>query len=375
MRVTCYTYYSTIHIHVANIHITSRLVKMEERPQSTHNAPKSPEAEDSVAITLTHHGSSHTLYLPRSATINDLCAAVAAELSIPASNQKFLVPKLGLLKPPFQRIPDLPITELENKKINLMGATASEVASLTSASEAAAERTSALAAARRNQPRTFTSRVRSQEDGTYTFLSIRPLPNLPNPERSRVFLEKLKADPGIVAAMKKHKFSVGLLTEMDPLTYTESSHEGTTRILGLNRNKGEVIELRLRTDAYDGYRGYKTIRNTLCHELAHNVHGPHDRQFWDLCHQIEREVARADWKSGGRSVGDVEYYEPEQSEEMAYDHGGWTGGEFVLGGGGASGTGGSLSRREIVAQAAEERIKKIRDEQRRQNGSGEEGPP
>lgn len=50
---------------------------------------------------------------------------------------------------------------------------------------------------------------------------------------------------------------------MDPLSNTQSSHEGTTRLLGLNRNRGEVIELRLRTDAYDGYRDYKTIRNTL----------------------------------------------------------------------------------------------------------------
>ncbi|KAI1132212.1 WLM domain-containing protein [Nemania abortiva] len=200
-------------------------------------------------------------------------------------------------------------------------------------------------------------------------MTLRPLPNLPRPERSLAFLERLKADPGIRAAMRAHKFSVGLLTEMDPLSYTESSHEGTTRILGLNRNKGEVIELRLRTDAYDGYRDYKTIRNTLCHELAHNVHGPHDRNFWDLCHQIEREVSKADWKSGGHSVGESEFYEP--SEEIAYDHGGWTGGEFVLGGGNSSsGSAASpaLSRREIMAKAAEERMKKQKQAQGDPNG-------
>lgn len=328
--------------------------------------PPAQDATDSISITLSHQGTSHVISLPKDATITDLSSAVELELSIPTNNQKFLVPKLGLLKPPFKD-PGLPIAELENKQIKLMGTTASEVASLTSASLGASSRDASRAVQRRNQPRAFSRRTATQaaEDSTYTFLSIRPLPNLPNPERSRAYLERLKADPGIVAAMRKHKFSVGLLTEMDPISYTESTHEGTTRILGLNRNKGEVIELRLRTDAYDGYRDYKTIRNTLCHELAHNVHGPHDRQFWDLCHLIEKEVGRADWKSGGRSVDNSEFYEPEESEEVAYDHGGWTGGEFVLGGGGSSSSGGgaALSRREIIAKATEERLKKMGDQQ------------
>lgn len=157
---------------------------------------------------------------------------------------------------------------------------------------------------------------------------------------------------------------------MDPLSNTQSSHEGTTRLLGLNRNRGEVIELRLRTDAYDGYRDYKTIRNTLCHELAHNVHGPHDRKFWDLCHQIEREVQTADWKHGGHSVSSDDFYEPSPEDDVP-DHGGWTGGTYVLGGNG-SGTGASgsvssaslntpgLTRRDVIARAAEERLKRLK---------------
>merc|ERR1711988_2048907 len=104
--------------------------------------------------------------------------------------------------------------------------------------------------------------------------------------------------------MRKHGFSVGLLTEMNPAEHT--THESKT--LGLNRNRGEVIELRLRTDAYDGYRDYKVIRKTLCHELAHNVWGEHDRNFWDLCHQIEREVAAADYKHGGQTLDETSVY-------------------------------------------------------------------
>lgn len=121
-----------------------------------------------------------------------------------------------------------------------------------------------------------------------------------------------------------------------------------------------MIELRLRTDAYDGYRNYKIIRKTLCHELAHNVFGEHDRQFWDLTNQIEREVERDDWKGGGRSLTNEVFYEEE------VDGGGWTGGQFVLGGAGSNQ--GGLSRREAMAKAAEERIHR-----QKEAGGGEEG--
>lgn len=158
---------------------------------------------------------------------------------------------------------------------------------------------------------------------------------------------------------------------MDPLSNTQSSHEGTTRLLGLNRNHGEVIELRLRTDAYDGYRDYRTIRNTLCHELAHNVHGPHDRKFWDLCHQIEKEVHAADWKHGGHSVGEETYEPSAEDEDDVPDHGGWTGGTYVLGGSGGTGTGTAsggrtegLSRRDAMARAAEERMRRMKESKR-----------
>lgn len=159
---------------------------------------------------------------------------------------------------------------------------------------------------------------------------------------------------------------------MDPAEHT--THE--SRTLGLNRNRGEVIELRLRTDAYDGYRDYKTIRKTLCHELAHNVWGEHDARFWKLCREVEAEVERGDWRSGGRSVGGpgVEFYEggggSSGDEGMVADHGGWTGGEFVLGGGSSSAAessstaGGAVGRREILAKAAEERAKRLKDQQK-----------
>ena len=149
---------------------------------------------------------------------------------------------------------------------------------------------------------------------------------------------------------------------MNPAEHT--THE--SRTLGLNRNRGEVIELRLRTDAYDGYRDYKIIRDTLCHELAHNVFGDHDRDFWDLCKSIEKEVREADWKHGGQAISDEVYYNPEEREGSGghVDGGGWSGGEFVLGGnGGKQGAPPSqvLNRREAMAKAAEERMRRQRE--------------
>ncbi|KAK1830765.1 WLM domain-containing protein [Podospora conica] len=257
-----------------------------------------------------------------------------------------------------------PIAPLHENSLRVMAPKISVQRDLEAARNAALLR---RAARTRSLPlRLRSSKPSSRESNPYTFLTIRPLNYLPNPRRSEDFLKRLRSDPGIRTVMRTHKFSVGLLTEMDPGQYTESNHEGTTRILGLNRNRGEVIELRLRTDAYDGYRDYKTIRNTLCHELAHNVHSEHDRDFWDLCHQIEREVHKADWLKSGRTAGGEEYAPPPpgEEEEEHPDEGGWTGGQYTLGGGGENNAG--LSRREIIARATEARLRR----ERRNGGSG-----
>jgi hypothetical protein len=253
-----------------------------------------------------------------------------------------------------------PLSALHNTTLRLLAPQTSVLSSLQHQREAATTWQAKRALARARYARLPAAQRATADDLNYTFHTLRPLPHLPNSARSLAFLERLKADPGIRAAMRKHRFSVGLLTEMDPASHTAASHEGVTRILGLNRNRGEVIELRLRTDAYDGWRDYRVIRKTLCHELAHNVHGPHDAKFWALCKEIEREVERADWRHGGRTVGEEEYaperdgeHEEEEGEEgMVMDHGGWEGGTYVLGGGGNNE---GLSAREIRARAAEAR--------------------
>lgn len=244
-----------------------------------------------------------------------------------------------------------------------MGSSATEVQSVQEASKSVKSNIRRLGG--RNSPipaarpaaRASVDPRRAREDAIYTFLELRPLQFLPHPEKSLRYLERVRDDPGIRAVMRKYKWSVPLLLEMNPAEHTTRE----SKTLGLNRNRGEVIELRIRTDDYGGYRDYKTVRRTVVHELCHNVYSEHDRDFWDLYKTLEGEVARADWSVGGHSMGG-EFYEPPggarylgDEEEGEMDGGGWTGGEYVLGGGGGKGEG--LSRREVLARAAEERMR------------------
>ncbi|CAL5870694.1 uncharacterized protein PFLUO_LOCUS4934 [Penicillium psychrofluorescens] len=349
---------------------------------------------DSLELTVHHHGTPHTLQLAASATLHDLTSLIETTLNIPVANQKLLIaPKPGMQKAPFPpTLLDALIPLSSPKlKITLLGTPAKAIADLHEESASIRRRdearASALAAARRNPAKpTPSSRAgvhtlaSSSANNNYTFHRLLPLSYLPQPERSLAFLTRLRDDRGIRAAMAKHKFSVPLLTEMNPIEHTTME----SRTLGLNRNKGEVIELRLRTDAYDGYRDYRTIRKTLCHELAHCVFGEHDRNFWDLTTQIEREVERA---VEGHRLTENEFYNPADWDSAQgglehVDEEGWTGGEFVLGGLREDDAGrrvglaesSSESRREILARAAEERMRKERRKQTEQGDQEHEVP-
>jgi hypothetical protein len=344
-------------------------------------SPSSSATSPEIDLSITHHGKPALFHFPEDATITTLSDTVEEILSIPSSRQKYMItPKVGLLKPPFKD-PELPLRSLLEKKIVLMGSTEAEVANVDeivfrSSKERTGRTVGRLGGSTPGAVKPAKRRdwKKDQEEALYTFTTLRPLPYLPNPDRSLRFLERLRDDAGIKASMRKHHWTVPLLTEMNPAEHT--THE--SRTLGLNRNGGEVIELRLRTDAYDGYRDYKTIRKTLCHELAHNVWGEHDRNFWDLCKAIEKEVETNDWRSGGKSLSSEEFYDPEDEVEEAHmDHGGWTGGEFVLGGGNtlrsapaASASSGGITRRDVLARAAEERIKKQNEIRRAADADG-----
>ncbi|KAF8454954.1 WLM domain-containing protein [Terfezia claveryi] len=310
------------------------------------SVPSNPRNDDDIPILISHRSATHTLHLPPTSTISDLTILIESTFSIPPAYQKLLAPKLGILKDLC-----LPITSLPaGKKLTLMGSSPTEVASVQNASKSAKSnirrfggKGSPIPAAR-PAPRASIDPKRAHDDAVYTFLELRPLRYLPNPEKSLKYLERVRDDTGIRAVMRRYKWTVPLLLEMNPAEHT--THE--SKILGLNRNKGEVIELRIRTDDYGGYRDYKTVRRTVVHELCHNVYSGHDRNFWDLYRQLEGEMGRADWSHGGNSLGG-EFYEPP---------GGGVGGGGQMGAWG-EGTreGEGLSMREVLLRAVEERMK------------------
>jgi hypothetical protein len=97
------------------------------------------------------------------------------------------------------------------------------------------------------------------------------------------------------------------------------------------------------------------IRNVLCHELTHNVHGPHDSNFWSLCKKLESEVISLDVFSSqsGHTLSNEEIF---AIGEDNVDGGGWEGGTYTLGS--SSGSHEGLSRRDILADAAMKRMQK-----------------
>ena len=117
----------------------------------------------------------------------------------------------------------------------------------------------------------------------------------PPPFEAEKLLKKLALDPGIVEIMIQRRFKVNTLCELDPLDADieqAERGEGDKCLLGWNRNFGQRIALRLRTDDFQSFRKYDSITNTLIHELVHNVHANHDSQFWALFNELKEQYNR-----------------------------------------------------------------------------------
>ncbi|KAM7503697.1 hypothetical protein LguiB_002601 [Lonicera macranthoides] len=153
--------------------------------------------------------------------------------------------------------------------------------------------------------------------GTYIFCDFRTLdiPGLElNPSASEALklMHMLAADPGIVAIMNKHRWRVGIMTEMAPEGYVGISPKC---ILGFNKNHGEEISLRLRTDDLKGFRKYDSIKKTLLHELAHMIFSEHDANFKAMDKQLNQEAATLDWtRSRSHTLSGAQYSQNHEEE-------------------------------------------------------------
>jgi DNA-dependent metalloprotease WSS1 len=123
------------------------------------------------------------------------------------------------------------------------------------------------------------------------------------PREAEALLMLRKVASLVKPIMRQRGWRVGVLTEFYP---------PEQNLLGLNWNKGQKICLRLR---YPGdERQFLPIENvvdTMLHELAHIVHGPHDTAFhalWDQLRDEHESLVRKGYTgegflSAGRKLG------------------------------------------------------------------------
>ena len=140
---------------------------------------------------------------------------------------------------------------------------------------------------------------------------IQCIEELPRSAESQAILVKVASDEGIRGVLEKRQWNIGQLSELSPVQQS---------LLGLNKNKGQEILLRLRNmvspgDASAGlFLDYTTIIDTMLHELAHCVHGPHDEKFYALYRELQKEYKAANWRrSLGNRTGGAAVYNPQHA--------------------------------------------------------------
>ena len=311
-------------------------------------------SSSSFEVRVRYRGASHSVSLPADATVADLGAALEVTTGASLETQKILLgvkgrndtsetkgdpPAAGSLEAlgivagtlmpsksahALVAVSSVPGLRGSAKPLMLMGTPARDLDALR-AEEGVDHRVAGfdeeerrLRRRRRNHvSRTTTATGRSSHVSVgppstathpYTFESYRPLPVpdavTPPASAALTLLHKLASDPGILGVMAKHKWRVPLLAEMPPEGKVGVSE---ACVLGYNVNAGAEIHLRLRTDDLRGFRRYARIRETLLHELTHNVWSDHDVNFKRLCSQLNVECKAFDWKrsgNGARALGD-----------------------------------------------------------------------
>jgi len=278
-----------------------------------------------MEITVTHRGNAHPLSLLPGDTLALLHTRLEELTSVPPPNQKLLYKGK---KPSAQEDATLAQAGLKSgMKVQMLGSTSEELGDMRNA-ELEREKKEKILRERAAKPQ---AKLRSTGSSStahikYRFHKIEPLSHLPEPADARALLTRLSNDPAIQHIMQQHQFSVGLLTELAP-------HE-QPHLLGLNMNAGQAIKLRIRTNAYDGFRPYSDIRRVLCHELTHNVWGDHDNNFKELNSKLNREVVEFERAiaAGAHHLASADMYEPGLDlEAEAHTH--MLGeGTYVLGG-------------------------------------------
>ncbi|OZJ02714.1 hypothetical protein BZG36_03846 [Bifiguratus adelaidae] len=229
-------------------------------------------------------------------TIGNLKEYIAEQTGVETTTQKLLYK--GTLKNDDATLEEAKVKD--GARIMLVGSSKDDLKQIRDIDEHAARRAKGQLMHDRIKHKPTRRSGGSEYDDQYTFHAIEVIPEFPEPEKARRLLERLRDDKGIRGIMNHYKWSVGVLSELTPFE---------TSILGYNRNAGQLIAVRLRTDDLSGFRHYDSIRKVLLHELTHNVWSEHDENFRSLLRQLNKDVISMDWTAhGGRSLSNGKYY-------------------------------------------------------------------
>ncbi|KAI8552057.1 hypothetical protein RHMOL_Rhmol06G0234800 [Rhododendron molle] len=273
-------------------------------------------------ITVTWRGKKFIVGMNSAASLKDLGHELQKLTDVKADTMRLIVPQASdksskLLSPFSEEHSCLRLQEIsfsEGKSIRMMGVPKDEVDEILQNAKANLRIAGFEEEEKRMRLRMLDRPHGSLKlpQGQHIFCEFRTL-HIPGIELSPPASEALKtmhmlaADPGIVAIMNKHRWRVGIMTEMAPVGYVGVSPKC---ILGFNKNQGEEISLRLRTDDLKGFRKYESIKKTLLHELAHMVYSEHDANFFALDKQLNQEAAALDWtRSKGHTLSGVRHSE------------------------------------------------------------------
>ncbi|KAJ7629520.1 WLM-domain-containing protein [Mycena polygramma] len=316
---------------------------------------------DTISLTVNHRGIQHRLSVLPDSTLADLHATLEELTTVPPSMQKLLYKNSAKGAHDEMTVREAGLKE--GTKVQMVGSTLQELDGLQAKEAEERKRDRIMRERALKAPvKVRSTATASTTDHLYRFHEITPLPHLPDPDSALTVLRRLANDKAIRHVMQKHKFSVGVLTEIDP-----RDPRVDPGLLGLNTNHGEEIKVRIRTDSCDGFRPYTQARRTLCHELAHNVFGPHDNDFKELNSLLNREVAEFERAAseGTHRLQSGDIYEPDALENEALT-------SHVLGGSSRSSNGDSIEeRRRRMLEATLNRLQK--EEEELENSCGTAG--
>ncbi|KAJ3125156.1 hypothetical protein HK100_010950 [Physocladia obscura] len=301
-----------------------------------------------MALIISHKGHSYSIDVTESTSVFDIKKFLDQETGIPAENQKLLHKVLSsatnddLIQVLLNKANIAP-SDYSTQKILMIGSSAADVDMV--------KRKDNVLEIRKKRDETTkhkSTKIPEKPYRQFTFGSVVPLQGFADIDQAKKMLIRLREDLGIIEVMRKHKWFVETLTELHP---AEKS------ILGFNKNMGQEISIRIRTDQLDGFRHYRTIVKVLLHELVHMVHSDHNEAFNTLNSQLNREydsfsIAR---NVAGEIVDGSRVFSVDGDELTPVNFSG--GGAFVLGGARTvNETNIERPNRDVLLKAAEHRL-------------------